>query len=85
MNKALIKKMIEGRSVLQISVVHLRLVDGSFMKHVIEEKWNVVTFKRYLFSEPDPGDGSSYRRDDLIQFYADPGGLRTIRAHDLIL
>lgn len=77
--------MIEGRKVTQISAVYLRLLDGSYMKHVIEEDWNVVTFKRYLFSEEDPGDGSLYRKDDLIQFFADPGGLRTIPAHDIIL
>jgi hypothetical protein len=77
--------MIEGRKIKQISVVFLRLVDGSHMRHVIEEDWNVTTFKRYLFSDEDPGDGSMYRQKDLIQFYADPGGLRTINAEDIIL
>lgn len=77
--------MIEGRKVTQISVVWTRLVDGSHMRYVIEENWNVTSFRRYLFSEEDPGDGSSYRKKDLIQFYADPGGLRTINAEDIVL
>ena len=84
MNKALIKRMIEGRTVQQISVVFLKLADGRHMRQVQEEKWNVVTFKRYLFSEPKTKNGM-YRKKDLIQFYADPGGLRTINAEDIIL
>jgi hypothetical protein len=55
------------------------------MSGIIDLTWNVVTFKRYLFSEEDPGDGSLYRKKDLIQFYADPGGLRTINAEDIVL
>lgn len=76
--------MIEGRTVTQISR-NPRLNDGRPMTGMIEAKWDVVTFKRYLFSEDDPGDGSSYRKKDLIQFYAEPGGLRTINAEDIVL
>jgi hypothetical protein len=77
--------MIEGRVVLQISTVFFRLPDGRYMKHVIEEKWAVTRFRRYLFSEEDPGDGTPYRKKDLIQFWSDPGGLRTINAEDIFL
>lgn len=76
--------MIEGRTIRQISR-NPRLNDGRPMGGLIEQTWNVVTFKRYLFSEEDPGDGSLYRKKDLIQFWADPGGLRTINAEDLVL
>jgi hypothetical protein len=76
--------MIEGRTINQISR-NPRLNDGRPMSGIIDLTWNVVTFKRYLFSEEDPGDGSLYRKKDLIQFYADPGGLRTINAEDIVL
>lgn len=69
--------MIEGRTVTQISR-NPRLNDGRPMGGLIEVKHNVVTFKQYLRA-------NKQRKHDLIQFYADPGGLRTVNAEDLVL
>lgn len=75
--------MIEGRKVKQITKVFSRAPDGRVFATVIENDHTVVKFKQYLPAGPLPGGG--VRRDDLIQFWADPGGLRTIKAEDIIL
>lgn len=79
--------MIEGRSkrnpVLQITSYQYRLPDGGLHKQIIEREHHNVRFKRYLPAGPLPGGG--VREHDLIVFYSDPGGLRTVRADDLIL
>jgi hypothetical protein len=76
--------MIEGRTkLLQISAVHYRRPDGSQGKTVIERVHRNVRFKRYLPAGPLPG--GAVRLKDLVQFYTDPGGLRTVNAEDLVL
>ena len=74
--------MIEGKTVLQFSH-HAKNIDGSRPKGFMELEHHVVKFKQYLEAERFP-DGS-VREHDLIQFYANPGGLRTIRAEDLTI
>jgi hypothetical protein len=75
--------MIEGRKIRQISKVFSRTPDGSRFGIMIEVEHEVVKFKQYLYAGPLPGGG--VRQHDIIQFYANPGGLRTIRADDLVL
>jgi hypothetical protein len=75
--------MIVGRKVLQISKVFSKNADGEWHGITIEREHRVTGFRRYLPAGPLPGGG--VRRQDLIQFYADPGGLRTVAAEDLIL
>jgi hypothetical protein len=75
--------MIEGRKVKQISKVFTRSSDGEHVGILIEVDHHVTRFKQYLYAGPLPGGG--VRQYDIIQFYADPGGLRTVRADDLIL
>jgi hypothetical protein len=75
--------MVEGRKVKQISKVFSRTPDGEYVGIMIEVDHHVTRFKQYLYAGPLPGGG--VRQYDIIQFYADPGGLRTVRADDLIL
>jgi hypothetical protein len=76
--------MIEGRKVRQISKVFSHTHEGKRSgSMVIEFDHHVVKFKRYLPAGPLPG--GAVRRQDLIQFYANPGGLRTVAAQDIIL
>jgi hypothetical protein len=75
--------MIEGRKIKQISKVFTRTSDDDYVGILIEVDHHVVKFKQYLYAGPLPGGG--VRQHDLIQFWADPGGLRTVRADDLIL
>lgn len=76
--------MIENRKkLLQISAVHFRRPDGSYGKTIIEREHRSVRFKSYLPAGPLPGGG--VRQKALIQFYANPGGLRTVNAEDLVL
>jgi hypothetical protein len=76
--------MIEGRrKLLQISAMVYRRPDGSIVKQIIEREHRNVRFKRYLPAGPLPGGG--VRQQDLIQFYSDPGGLRTVQAEDIVL
>jgi hypothetical protein len=74
--------MINGRSVTQITKV-ARRSEGASHSIIIEVKHRVVAFKAYL--PAGPLAGGHIRKHDLIQFYADPGGLRTINADDIIL
>jgi hypothetical protein len=50
---------------------------------MVERDHRVTKFKQYLYAGPLPGGG--VRRQDIIQFYADPGGLRTVNAEDIVL
>lgn len=49
----------------------------------MELQHNVVKFRQYLTADVLPG--GAVRTHDLIQFWANPGGLRTIRAEDLTI
>jgi hypothetical protein len=75
--------MIEGRKLKQISKVFMSAPSGDRYAIIIEVEHRVVRFKQYLPAGPLPG--GAVRRQDLIQFYADPGGLRTVNAEDLII
>lgn len=76
--------MIEGRKkLLQISAYIVRRPDGTYSKSIIEKEHRNVRFRRYLPAGPLPDGG--VRQHDLIQFFSDPGGLRTVRADDLVL
>lgn len=75
--------MIEGKKIKQISKVFSRGPDGTVTSVMIERDHRVTKFKQYLAAGPLPG--GAVRQQDLIQFYADPGGLRTIRADDIVL
>jgi len=74
--------MIEGRTVISMSV-HAKNIDGSRSPGFMEVEHHVVKFKQYL--EPEIFPDGSVREHALIQFWADPGGLRTIRATDLTI
>jgi len=74
--------MIEGRRIIQISKAP-RNIDGTPSGGLIEVTHHVIKFRQYLPAGRLP-DGT-VRRAALIQFWADPGGLRTVRAADLIL
>jgi len=50
---------------------------------VFETDHENVRFKQYLPAGRLP-DGT-VRQKDLIQFWTNPGGLRTVRAEDLVL
>lgn len=41
----------------------------------------VLRFHRYLPAGPTENGG--YRKEDLVQFYCDPPGFRTIRVRDI--
>jgi hypothetical protein len=73
----------EGRWIRQITKVFTRTPDGDLLGIMVERRHRVVKFKQYLPAGPLPN--GSVRQHDLIQFYADPGGLRTVVAADLIL
>lgn len=75
--------MIEDRTITQISKVFTRQPDGSYTAVMIERKHRVVKFKQYLYAGPLPGGG--VRQQDIIQFWTDPGGLRTVNAEDIVL
>jgi hypothetical protein len=75
--------MIEGKKIKQISKVFVRSPDGHVTGVMIERDHRVVRFKQYLYAGPLPGGG--VRQHDIIQFVADPGGLRTINADDIVL
>jgi len=75
--------MIEGKKIKQISKVFTRAVDGRVNSYIIERDHRVTRFKQYLDADVLP-DGS-VREHDIIQFYANPGGLRTVYAEDIVL
>ena len=75
--------MIEGKKIKQISKVFTRTPSGEIVGVMIERDHRVVRFKQYLYAGPLPGGG--VRQKDIIQFWADPGGLRTINAEDIVL
>jgi hypothetical protein len=66
--------MIEGRRITQISKV-----EGI----IIERVHRVIQFVDYTPAGVLP-DGT-VRQRDMIRFFSDPGGLRTVLAEDLIL
>jgi len=83
-----IARMIEPRPgqdrwIRQVTKVFTRNPDGEMVGIMIEVRHRVVKFKQYLPAGVMP-DGS-VRRKALIQFWADPGGMRTVNAEDLIL
>jgi hypothetical protein len=75
--------MIEGRKIRQITKVFTRNPDGEVFGIMIEKEHRVTRFKQYLPAGPLPN--GAVRQDDLIQFYTDPGGLRTVNARDIVL
>ena len=50
---------------------------------IVEIEHFVIRYKQYLPAGRLP-DGS-VRLHDIVQFWADPGGLRTVAAKDLVL
>jgi hypothetical protein len=50
---------------------------------IVEVEHFVIKYKQYLPAEVLP-DGT-VREHDIVQFWADPGGLRTVYAKDLVL
>lgn len=44
---------------------------------------HVTSFRRYL--KRGPTEDGGYRRRSLVQFYTDPGGLRTVEAEDIVI
>jgi len=75
--------MIEGKKIKQVSKVFTRTLEGDYVGIMIERDHRVVRFKHYLPAGPLPG--GAVRQKDLIAFWADPGGLRTINAEDIVL
>lgn len=73
--------MIEGKTITQISRGP-RNMDGTTAP-ILEQTHRVIKFRRMLPAGPMPDGG--VRRKDLIQFWADPGGLRTVVAEDIVL
>jgi hypothetical protein len=74
--------MIEGKKIVQISARPQNL-DGTRGKGFIEVEHHVTKYKAY-FPAGVMSDGG-YRDKDLIQFWTDPGGLRTVNADDLVI
>lgn len=75
--------MIEGRYITQVTKVWMRRLDGQPFSIMIEKKHKVIHFRKYLL--PGPVPGGLYRKKALIQFTADPGGIRTVNAEDIVL
>lgn len=76
--------MIEGRrKLLTITAYFYRRPDNTKGRTIVEREHRNVRFRKFLPAGPLP-DGS-VRQHDLIQFWADPGGLRTVRADDIVL
>lgn len=73
----------EERWIRQITKVFTRNPEGEYVGFMIEVRHRVIKFKQYLPAGPLPN--GQIRQKDLIQFYADPGGLRTVNAEDLVL
>ena len=74
--------MIEGRKILQISR-RARNIDGRLSRTIVETDHHVTKFRRTLPRGPAANGG--FREQDLLQFYAEPGGLRTVAAEDIII
>lgn len=77
--------MIDGRTIRQITkVMQYDTKEGVRRSIIIEVVHTNCVFKAYLpkgkLKKPH-----GYRKNDLIQFFADPGGLRTVNADDIIL
>lgn len=53
------------------------------MPGLLEVEHRVTRFNRYLPAGVLPDGG--VREDDLIQFWTDPGGLRTVKAADIVI
>lgn len=70
--------MLEGRQVMQITKVWSSKPDGTRFSITIEKKHKVISFRQYL--PPDEN-----RKQALVQFIANPGGVRTVNAEDIIL
>jgi hypothetical protein len=49
---------------------------------MVENKYHVSSVRKWLPAGPTPGGGN--RRDDLVQFIAYKGGVRTVRVKDII-
>jgi hypothetical protein len=75
-------RLINGRKVLQMSA-YPENSDGSRLPGLMEVEHRVTAFFNYLPAGPLPN--GSVREHDLIQFFADPGGLRTVRATDIVI
>lgn len=75
--------MIVGRNIVQVTKVWSSKPDGTRFAIMIEKRHHVVKFRQYL--PPGPVVGGRYREKALIQFIADPGGMRTVNAEDIVL
>ena len=58
-------------------------LDGTRLPGLLEVEHNVTVFNRYMPAGPLPG--GAVREHDLIQFWTDPGGLRTVQADDIVV
>jgi hypothetical protein len=67
---------LEGRRVHQITKIPFS--DGGGL---LEDTFHVTRLLKWLPAGPTANDG--FRKDDLIQFVAREGGIRTIKVHDL--
>jgi len=63
-------------------VVH-DLGDDEVLHTPLETEIHVIKFKGFFPAGPLPTGG--VRRDDLVQLYCDPTGMRTIRVRDIRL
>lgn len=75
-------RLIEGKKIHQIGAYPTNS-DGTRMPGLLEVEHRVTKFKRFFPAGILP-DGS-VRGDDLVQFYTDPGGLRTVKANDIVI
>lgn len=72
--------MIDGHKLYQMSRVESVPGGGRFI--ILEVIHENVKFKQYL---PKGITDNGYIRDrDIIQFYTNPGGLRTVAAEDIV-
>lgn len=64
-------------------MTYFETVKGSGRKVMIEDEHEVVRLLKYLPAGPTE-DGQGFREQTLVQFVAKHGGVRTVRASDLV-
>lgn len=81
--------MIDGRTLLEMTSAPTVAGGSRFIK--MEQEHEEVKFKQYLKAGPTEylaEDGEwviGYREQDIIQFWAHDGGLRTVAATDITI
>lgn len=75
-------RLIENKKIYQIGPYPCNS-NGTRLPGLLEVEHRVIKFKRYLPAGVLPDGG--VRNVDLVQFYTDPGGLRTVNASDIVV